>query len=133
MSLTAERNRMGTLSCVTDFGQRKILCLKGLCYDFSSFFFLSLYRRTLQGNVSVLCFVNFPVANKFMDKTGGGSIKNFRRKSFCLTVPKNSYRNLLVCVYFRVSKSFLLQRVMSRFSLENFLSHSAENIRRGTF
>ena len=62
---------MGTLSCVTDFGQRKILCLKGLCYDFSSFFFLSLYRRTLQGNVSVLCFVNFPVANKFMDKTGG--------------------------------------------------------------
>ena len=42
---------------------------------------------------SVLCFRKFPVANKFMDKKGGG---------------------------------------VSRFSVENFLSHSAENFRRGT-
>ena len=34
--------------------------------------------------------------------------------------------------YFRVSKNFMLQRVMSRFSVENFLSHSAEKFRKGT-
>ena len=31
-----------------------------------------------------------------------------------------------------VSKNFMLQRVMSRFFVEIFLSHSAENFRRGT-
>ena len=55
-------------------------------------FFVSQYRKTLQGNPSVLCFGKFPVANKFMDEKGG----------------------------------------VSRFSLEKFLSHSAEKIRRAT-
>ena len=41
----------------------------------------------------MLCFGKFPVANKFMDKKGGG---------------------------------------VSKFSVENFLSHSAEKVRRGT-
>ena len=36
----------------------------------------------------MLCFRKFPVAKKFMDKRGG-SINSFRRKFFCLTVPKN--------------------------------------------
>ncbi len=33
--------------------------------------------------------------------------------------------------YFWVGTTILLQRVKSRFSVENFLSHSAEKIRRG--
>ena len=63
---------------------------------------------------------------------GGGSIKIFRRKIFCLTVPK-----ILVREYFSVSlipgmEKSLLQRVMSRFSIfcRNFLSHSDEKFRR---
>ena len=36
----------------------------------------------------MLCFGKVPVAKKFMDKSGG-SINSFRRKFFCLTVPKN--------------------------------------------
>ena len=36
----------------------------------------------------MLCFRKIPVAKKFMDE-GGGGIKIFRRKFFCLTVPKN--------------------------------------------
>ena len=36
----------------------------------------------------MLCLRKFPVAKNFMDKRGGGSIKIFRRKFFCLTVPK---------------------------------------------
>ena len=57
-------------------------------------FFVSQCRNYSQVNPSVLCFRNFPVAKKFMDKRGGGSIKIFCRK---------------------------------------FLSHSAENFRRGIF
>ena len=34
--------------------------------------------------------------------------------------------------YFRVSTIFMLQRVKSRFSVEIFLSHSAEKVRRVT-
>ena len=38
----------------------------------------------------MLCFGKFPVANKFMDKRGGGGeYQNFPSKIFCLTVPKN--------------------------------------------
>ena len=35
--------------------------------------------------------------------------------------------------YFWVQTIFMLRRVKSRFSVENFLSHSAETFRRGTF
>ena len=86
LSHSAEKNRRGTLYGVTDFGYRKILCLKGLCHDFLSNFFVSQYRKALQGNPSVLCFGKFPVANKVMDEKGG-NIKIIRRKFFVLTVP----------------------------------------------
>ena len=66
---------------VIDFGYRKILCLRGLCHDFSSNFFVSQYRKYLQGNPSVLCFRNFPVANWFMDEKGG-EYQNFPSKFF---------------------------------------------------
>ena len=36
----------------------------------------------------MLCLGKIPVANKFMDKKGGG-VSRFRSKIFCLTVPKN--------------------------------------------
>ena len=40
----------------------------------------------------MLCFRNFPVAKKFMDKNGGGGreYQELPSKNFCLTVPKNS-------------------------------------------
>ena len=38
---SAEKNRKGTLNGVTDFGYRKILCLRGLSHEFSANFFLS--------------------------------------------------------------------------------------------
>ena len=37
----------------------------------------------------MLCFRKLLVAKKFMDKKGGGSVKNFPLKIFCLKVPKN--------------------------------------------
>ena len=37
-----------------------------------------------------------------------------------------------MCQFFRVSKNFVLQRVMSRFSVEICLSHSAKKFHGGT-
>ena len=56
----------------------------------------------------MLCFRKFPVAKKFMDKEGG-SIKIFRRKTFCLTVPKGS-----VGEYFTVALISGIEKVWIR-------------------
>ena len=56
----------------------------------------------------------------------------------CIPAPMHEnfrYQNFLKRQIFcpcEVLKNFLLQRVMSRFSVENFLSHSTETFRRGT-
>ena len=63
---------------------------------------------------------------------GGGNIKIFCRKFLVSQGQKISQGSPLGCHYFRVSKNFMLQRVMSRFAVEIFLSHSAEIFRRGT-
>ena len=51
-------------------GIEKVYASEG-CHYFLSKFFVSQYRKTLQGNPSVLCFRKFLVAKKFMDKKGG--------------------------------------------------------------
>ena len=45
--------------------------LKTVTSRFLSQNFVPWYRRTLQGNSFVLCFRNFPVSEKFIDKSGG--------------------------------------------------------------
>ena len=64
-----------------------------------------------------------------------GEYQDFPSKFFCLTVPKN-----FVGEPFSVSLIAGTEKVwlregggVSRFSVENFLSHSAEKFRRGTF
>ena len=87
--------------------------------------------KNFVGNPSVLCFRNFPLAKKFMDKRAMG-VSRFSVEIFCLTVPKKFVGEPYSVSLIRVSKSFMLQRVMSRFSVEIFLSHSAEKIRSGS-
>ena len=68
-----------------------------------------------------------------MDKAGrgeGGSITIFFQKNFCLTVPKNFSKEPFNVP--RVSKKFMLKEVMSRSSVDFFLSHSAEKFLKGT-
>ena len=72
----------------TNFGNRQILCLRGLFHDILSIFFVSQCRKYWQVNPSVLCFRKLPVAKKFMDKRGG-EYQDFPLKKFCLTVQKN--------------------------------------------
>ena len=77
------------------------------------------------------CCINFGYRNS-LDKRGG--YQDFPLKIICLTVPKT-----LAGEPFRVSQNLLTGKVyelegvgLSRFTVENFLSQSAENFRRGT-
>ncbi len=174
LSHSAEKIRRGTLQGVTDFGYRKILCLGGLCHDFSSNFFVSQYQKTLQGNPSVLCFGKFLEAKKLMDKKEGevsrfcfevflshsaekirrGTLQGVTdfgyRKILCLGGLCHDFSsNFSVSQYqktlqgnpsvlcfgkFLEAKKFMDKREgeVSGFSIESFLSHSAEKICRGT-
>ena len=51
LSQRAEKFRRGTPYRVTDFGYRKILCLRRLCHDFLSTFFVSGHQKTLRGTL----------------------------------------------------------------------------------
>ena len=81
----------------------------------------------------MLRFRNFPEAKNFIDKTGG-SIKIFRRNFCCIKVPNNFAGEPVFAVLQKglVAKILTKRRGgISRFSLEIFLSHSAEKSRRG--
>ena len=52
----------------------------------------------------MLCFGKFPVANKFMDKKGGG-VSKFSVENFCLAVPKNFAGEPFCAVFRKVSGS----------------------------
>ena len=98
LSHSTEKFRRGTLPCLTKFlVSKKKLWIRGggggeggrrEYHNFLSKFFC-LSAEKFRRNPFVLCFRNFPVAKKFMDKWGGGSIRIFRRKFF-VSVPKNS-------------------------------------------
>ena len=65
---------------------------------------------------------------------GGGEYQDFPSKVFCLTVPKTSLgESFTVALISGIEKVWIRERGggVSRFSLENFLPHSAENFRRG--
>ena len=66
-----------------------------------------------------------------MDKRGG-EYQDFTWKFFCLTVPKISVGRSLYCFTIVGYRKSLDKRVgLSKFSVENFFPHSAENFRRG--
>ena len=54
---------------------------------------------------------------------------DFLSKNFCLTVPKNFVVEPFSVSLIYVSKKFMLQRVISRVSIGNFLSRSTEKLR----
>ena len=69
---------------------------------------------------------------------GGGECPDFPSKFSCLTVPKHFAEDPLCAVFQKTSgiEKFWIRGGgggVSRFSVENFLSHSAERYRRGTF
>ena len=92
--------------------------------------FLSHSTETFRRGTLLCCFRKILVAKTFMEKKGG--VPQFSVENFCLTVPKNFVGEPSRLPLFRVSKKFMLKRVISRFFVESFLSHSTETFRRGT-
>ena len=135
LSHSTEKFRRETFGVSENFWYRKILCFRGICHDFPSKIFALQYRNISSRNPSVLCFRKFPVAKKFMDEWGGGgeggSITIFRRKFFVSQCRKISYGKPSVLCFrkFPVAKKFMDKRGVSRFSVENLLSHSAKKFR----
>ena len=77
---------------------------------FFSNFFVSQYRKILQGNPSVLCFGKFPVANKFMD--GQGVVSKISFKKFLSHSVETFLRGTLLCCvseFFWWRKSFWIR------------------------
>ena len=63
-----------------------------------------------------------------------GEYQDFPSKIFCLTVPKNFVGEpFSVLLIAGTEKVWIREGGVSRFSVENFLSHSAEKFRSGTF
>ena len=67
---------------------------------------------------ALLCFTKwYP---KILRKRGGERVSHFSVKNFWSKCQTLSYGNPLVRHYFRVSKNFMLKRVMSRFNVDIF-------------
>ena len=78
------------------------------------------------------CCNNFGY-RKSLDKKGGGH-QDIPSKIFCLTVPKNFVgQSFTVAIKSGIEKIWIRVGLVSRFSVENFLSHSAEKFPSGTF
>ena len=129
-SHTAEKVRRGALLCFRMFRVSKNLKtergISRLCIEKNlSHSAEKIRRRTF------LCLTKFLLSKKFIDKRGEWGSITILCLNFMSQCQQISYGNPLVCHYFRVSKNFLLKRIMSRFSVKNLLSHSSEKFRRG--
>ena len=82
----------------------------------------------------MLCFRNFLVSKKFMEKRGkgGGECHHFRSIFFCLTVPKNFVGQPFRVSLFSGIENFHASEGFVTNICRFFLSHSAEKFRRGT-
>ena len=76
----------------------------------------------------MLCFSKFPVAKNFWIRRGGEHQDSPSKFFLCRSAKKFLGEPFSVS-FISGSKNFMLQRPMSRFSVENFLSHSNEKIR----
>ena len=79
------------------------------------------------------CCINFGY-RKSLDKRGGGEFQDIPSKIFCLTVPKNFVgESFTLALFSGIGKVWIRGRGggVSRYSVEKFLSHSAEKLRRG--
>ena len=71
------------------------------------------------GGLSKL-FVELLVAKKFMENKGEGGVSIFSVKNFLSQIAEKFRRGTFSLSFFRVSKKFMLQRVLSRFSIDFF-------------
>ena len=128
MSHSAENFRRGILCC-NIFGYRKSLDKRcGEYHDFPSNNFCLTVPKIFVGEPFSVALISG------IEKVwiGRGEYQDFPSKNFCLTVLKISLWESFTVALISVSKKVWIRRVgVSRYSVENFLSHSAEKFRRG--
>ena len=96
---------------------------------FRSKFLVSQYRKISLGNTSV--YQKNSGSEKLYASERGG-YQDFPSKIFCLTVPKKFVREpFSVSLISGIEKVWIRGGGVSRFSVEIFMSHSAENFRKG--
>ncbi len=77
-------------------------------------------------------FHRFSDIENIYGEEGGWEYQEFPLKCYCLTLPKIFVGEPISVSLFLGIDKFIASEVVSRFSVENFLSHSAEKIRRRT-
>ena len=83
-------------------------------------------------NPSVLCFRKFSVVKNLTDKRGV-EYQDFPSKTFCITVPRNFVgKPFSVSLLSGADEVWIREGGVSKISVDNFLSHSAENFRGST-
>ena len=112
LSHTAEKFRRGAILCFRMF-------------RVSKHFMPNVVSQYRKNSLVIPSVFHKAFSKNFMETRGGGRI-TFFCQNFWSKCRKISYWNPLVRHFFRVSKNFMLKRVMSRFNVEIFLSHSTE-------
>ena len=129
LSHSAEKFRRGIFYCCNNFGYRKSLDKRGGASRFSVENFLSHSAENFRRGIFYCCN-NFGYRKSL--KKRGGEHQVFPSKIFCHTVPKISVGEFFtVAIISDIEKVWIREGGVSRFSVENFLSHSAEKFRRG--
>ena len=129
LSHSAEKFRKGNLYCCNNFGYRKSLDKSGGVSRFSVEVFVSLYRNISLKNTLVFQ-KNF--AYRKFSCIGGVSSRFCRNFSSHRTEAKNFVKEpSCFSDFFWYWKNLWIRGGISRFSVEIFMSHSAENFRKG--
>ena len=125
--------RWTLLCCVSEsFRQRKSLWIRGEgeCQDFrSKIFCLTVPKKFVE---EPFCVSENLWFRKMLGIREGAGITIFRQNCFVSQYRKTRRGTFWCFKKFLVSKYFMVQRDMSRISVENFLSYSTETFRRGT-
>ena len=95
-------------------------------------FFLSHSVENFRWGILYCCIISG--SEKVYGQKDEKEYQDVPSKVFCLTVQKNSVGNPYCCINFGYRKSLEKRGGgVSRFSIESFLSHSAEKLRRESF
>ncbi len=133
LSHSTENFRRVILPCCINFGYRKGLGKKGGVSRYSVEVFCFTVPNNFVGEPFSISLISG--IEKFSTSEGYVTIFDFLSKVYCLTVPKKIAGDFFSAVFQKISGS---EKIMdkrgggvSRYSVENFLPHSAYNFRRG--
>ena len=120
----------GIIYCCTDFRYQKSLERRGEYQDAPSKIFCLTMPKISVGESSIVSLISG--TEKVWKGGGVVEYQDVPSKFFCLTLPKISVGEIsIVALISGTGKVWIRRGRLSRFSVENFLSHSAKNFCRG--